>query len=590
MIKLTLYQRVSLSRIPDHPSHGSSSMRVHEVSGDHHAGEAVAQPVVHEALIDMLTCKVEEWGRGIYFATARSEDFYPYAQLYRDTIVSSARLLEAGISPGDRVLFQVADSRVLIRLFWACAFVGAVPALLPPAVSAADTVRVDRAAALMPQAAILADERTHSLLERSGSADRIVRTSQLLVDQEGDFRASLQPAEVGPESERLIQFSSGSTGLPKGIIVTERVLIGTLQTTLPQHGYRFQNSMLTWLPLAHNLSLVGFHVNSVSQDFDQIIMPTVDFLANPYVWMEAITRHRPTVTVCPNFGMKHFLSYVESRPPAEGSSYDLSSVQKVITGAEPIDANVAGEFQRRLRDYGLQENTIWTGYGMSEACLTISTAELRSELRTIQLDRDRITTGARYADIATGDGVRFVSVGRVAPSITLTIRDDDATVIGNGVVGEIHLQGPTITESAITDKGTVRHAVTDDGALPTGDMGMLHDGELYVIGRRKEIIFVNGKNYYSPDLERIIWENAAIDTVVIGRSNPDTGGEDVVVYVERGEHGDRAAVERSLTSALMRVAGVPTTQVCWIDSIPVAPNGKKLRGLVGKGSTVVAAQ
>lgn len=525
--------------------------------------------------IDMLVSKAENEDRGIYFVNRGVDRFYSYMQLYNDVRKIAANLIEIGVQAHDRVVFQLNENESIIKAFWACAYIGAVPVLIPRVQSLQDVPRVCKALTLLPESLIFVDKQSKELLSDADHYAQLILDSDIL--NPTGAKMIEEPVKIGGKDERLIQFSSGSTGTPKGVIVTEERILEALGTTLPRRGFRFKNSMLTWLPLSHNLSLLGFHINSVSQNFNQVLMPTIDYISNPYDWLEAINRHRPTVTVCPNFGMRHFLDFARLRPLPTSDLINLASVQKVMTGAEPIDANVARKFSELLQPLGLRQDAVSSGYGMSEACLLISAAELHADLKSITLDRDRINIGSAYSDIAAESGATFVSVGKVVNSVELTIRGEDNEVLGTDRVGEIFIKGPTVTEACLTKNGIVKHPLSSDGAFATGDIGMLHDDELFIIGRRKDIIFVNGKNYYSPDLESVLANELGIETIVIGCSSAESGGEEVIVFLERDDHVDEDKTQREIKTVLMRVTGVPVTRVLWIDHLPKAANGKKLR-------------
>lgn len=511
--------------------------------------------------------------------SAASDTFYPYGQLAHDIPPIAGALSKAGISQGDWVLFQLTDSREIIQCFWACAYLGAVPVMLPPALTQADTERINHVSDVTNKAPVLVDERTKPIVTAALDGVDIYAVNDLLAHPDLD-NAPTEPAAVAGDDIRLIQFSSGSTGNPKGILVTENELLSSLKATIPRRPYTVRNSMLTWLPLTHNLSLVGFHIYSMFQSFNQSLMPTSAFITNPVSWLNAVTRLQPSVTVCPNFGFQHVLNYFKIRPLPEDNDIDLSSVKKLATGSEPIDAPLARKFTDALIPLGLHPQAICPVYGMSEACLTISSADVYEGIKTIVLDRSAITIGQHLSDITDPHGAEFVCLGREVPGVNITIRDDNAEILGADTVGEIYISGAPLTKAAITDNGVTPHKFTTDNAFGTGDIGVLHDDELYIIGRKKDIIFINGKNYYSPDLEGLLSHELGIETAVIGRSNPNSGNEDVIVFPVRPDHVtpvEQEKLEKSITSTLMKSMGVPTTQIIWIDTMPVAHNGKKLR-------------
>lgn len=564
---------------------------------------------VVRTLSDVLRDKADEVTKGITFLENRHDVFVPYSQVHKEALVDAARLAASGLGPGNRVILQVSDNRDLIRAFWGCVYAGAVPALAPPVSGPGDVERVRTLANMIPSALVIVDERSRSLLHGENGATAAVSEDRLLdvsilrteasdsaADTETSADDSEFPVSRALPDEALIQFSSGSTGAPKGVIVTNECVLNGLRATIPKHQHRYVNKMLTWLPLTHNLSLIGFHVYALFRGYEQVLLPVSEVIVDPAKWFEAVTQHRPTVTVCPNFAFSHFLRYLKRSPLGADHGYDFSNVQKLMSGSEPIDASLARKFLSAMSAVGLRNDALTPAYGMSEACLLVTSRDIYAGLSTLRLDRKKTAPGQHFADIASSSGAEFVALGKAVPGISVTIRDDAGEILGDDIVGEIHISGAPLTRAAITADGIKEHRLTGDEAFATGDIGILRDGELYVLGRKKDIIFVNGRNYYSADLEAVLENVLERDTAVLGRSSSETGEEEIVVFMARTTAADKStgiaesnadepkfdevaeiADERNAISELMRVAGVPVARVLWVDTIPVSPNGKKLR-------------
>lgn len=519
------------------------------------------------SFLSILSGQQDNPQAGITFLTNGQSSFLSYRDLHAGTPYTAGKLRLLGIKPGQYIVFQLTENRSLIELFWGCAWLDAVPVIVPPALSANDETRVQKVLDMLPGALVFADERTRSHLPADGVllADHIAHM---------DSDPVQNPFAAADDTVRLVQMSSGSTGYPKGIIVNEKTLMTAMDASIPRHPQRFQNSMLTWLPLTHNLSLLGFHVYAMFRGFPQVLMPTSDFIMNPFSWFAAVTEYRPTVTVCPNFGFNHILRYMQARGVPADAAYDLSSVQKLISASEPIDAKTVRIFSEKMEAFGLRENAVVAAYGMSETCLQITTTGIYEPLHTVCLERANIKIGAYYEEIARPDGAEFVSVGKTVPGMELSLRDDSGQALEDDVLGEVYVRGSSLTQASVTRSGEVPHDLTGDGFLATGDIGMVHDENLYVVARKKDIIFINGKNYYSPDLEAILMSELEQDTVVLGRTSPSTGEEEVVVFVPEE---DQAPKNEDIISALATKAGVPVNQIIRIAAIPRAANGKKMR-------------
>lgn len=517
--------------------------------------------------LSILTKMSDETDAGITFLSGNHSSVLSYSELLSSTPYTAGKLISVGVKEGQYVVFQLTDNRELIEMFWACIWMGAIPVAVPPALSANDEDRVKKTLEMLPEAIMLADRRTASHLPNTP----FFLASDVL---EIPMSKPVNPYSASGDSIRLIQMSSGSTGYPKGIIVDERTLMSAMDATTPRRTEHYQNSMLTWLPLSHNLSLLGFHVYAMFRGFPQILMSIADFIMNPFTWCEAITKYRPTITVCPNFGFVHVLRYLKARGIPAGQSFDLSSIQKMVSASEPIDMKTAEAFLKVMKGLGLRENTIVAAYGMSEACLQISTTGIYEPLQCITLERSEVRIGARYEDIACPDGAIYVSVGKTVPGMEISLRDDEGVPLNDGTVGEICIRGTSLTTASITCDGIAEHPLYSDGFFATGDIGIVWEGNLYVVARKKDIIFINGKNYYSPDLESLLMAELEQDTVVLGRTSPLTGEEEVVVFVPRGQD---AVSDREISAVLATKAGIPVSRVVRVSEIPRAANGKKMR-------------
>lgn len=519
------------------------------------------------SFLSILTKLQDEPSVGITFLDNGHADFLSYPELLAQLPYTAGKLQRKSVNPEQYIVFQVTENRALIEMFWACAWLGAIPVIVPPALSASDEDRVHKVLEMLPSALTLVDDRTRPHV----AADKVLLVNDVL-NADADPIKTAFPANGNPI--RLVQMSSGSTGYPKGIIVDEETLMSAMAATTPRHPQRFDNSMLTWLPLTHNLSLLGFHIYAAFRGFPQVLMPISDFVVNPLNWLAAITKYRPTVTACPNFGFVHALKYLQTRGIPEGVTYDLSSVQKLISASEPIDVKTAKVFSDKMAEFGLRENAVVAAYGMSEACLQITTTGIYEPLQTVHLERAEIKIGAHYKDIACVNGAEFVSVGKTVPGMEVSLRDDDGKVLEEDTLGEVFIRGTSLTHDSITHLGRVEHNLSKDGFLATGDIGIIHDDNLYIVARKKDIIFVNGKNYYSPDLEALLVAELGQDSVVLGRTSPATGEEEVVVFIPEDQQSIK---DSAIITVLTIQAGVPVNQIVRISAIPRASNGKKMR-------------
>ncbi|MDR0416478.1 MAG: AMP-binding protein [Propionibacteriaceae bacterium] len=540
---------------------------------------------MHEALTDVLSSKRNEHDRGVTFLTPGDAggDFLPYARLYADAAALSAALARRGLVPGDRLILRLDDNQAFVRAFWACVLGGFVP--VPTSRPAgADPDAKTTAETVLPDSLVLRQNWPEA--DPAGRPPGVLAWAELQAEALAG-PSDCPPTPAGPDTVRLIQFSSGSTGEPKGVVISERNIMAGLRACTPARQDQVVNSMLSWLPLSHNLSLIGVHVYSLYRNYGQVLMPPEQFAIAPLRWLQAITTHRPTITFCPNFACQHVLNALRRAGAEALAGLDLSSLHKIINGAEPIDVATAAEFQRVLKPAGLRDHAMVPAYGLTEASLAVATADIYQPLRVLELDRQRVAVGATAADAAAPGKAAFVSVGPPAAGLSVDIRLPDGRAAAPGVIGEIWIGGDAVTTRYVDADGEHSQPAAPDGHLGTGDIGVLADGQLFVLGRKKDIIFVNGKNFYSHDLERVLEAALPVESAVIGETDDATGREAVIVFLAPGspagpgaapEPGpDHAQLAKRASDTLMRTLGVPTSRVVWVPAIPRTRTGKKRR-------------
>jgi acyl-CoA synthetase (AMP-forming)/AMP-acid ligase II/acyl carrier protein len=262
------------------------------------------------------------------------------------------------------------------------------------------------------------------------------------------------------------------------------------------------------------------------------VMDTNAFIRRPLLWMIKASELRATQLCSPNFGYKHFLKLFERKGLPE---VDLSSVKLILNGAEPISFSLCEEFLGALAPYGLQRNSMLPVYGLAEATVGVSMPEVGAAYSRIVVHRHSLKVGEGYetAEIGDTDAVSFVKVGAAIRDVQIRIADDSDELLADGMVGNIQLCGDSVTETIYNDTAATEELFTADGWLRTGDCGVFVDGELVITGRSKDIIIVNGQNYYPHDIEEIAAEVEGLDlgkVVVGGTRTRDSQTEELLVF------------------------------------------------------------
>ncbi|MGH8229757.1 MAG: non-ribosomal peptide synthetase, partial [Steroidobacteraceae bacterium] len=395
-----------------------------------------------------------------------------------------------------------------------------------------------------------------------------------------------KPYRATPDDVAFIQFSSGSTREPKGVVLTHGNILKNGLGVSEVARFTSDDVSLSWMPLTHDMGLIGFFIYMFANRIRVNLMPTELFVRRPLLWMTLAARQRATLLSAPNFGYRHYLKVLAERP-VEG--LDLSAVRLIFNGAEPISAALCREFLERLAPAQLKREAMYPVYGLAEASLAMTFPAPGAPLRTLQLDRHHLGIAEQASSVEPGsrDAIELISEGKAIPHSRLRIAGDDDRTLPDGLVGHIQVSGENVTRGYFEDPEANAAAFTADGWLRTGDLGVIEQGDLFVTGRAKDIVFVNGQNYYPHDLERIAQDAAGLDlgkVVVAGVRPPGAQADELVVFVlHRMPLEDFLPVAAQVTRLLNERAGLAVSDVIPVKRIPKTTSGKVQRHLLERG-------
>jgi len=387
----------------------------------------------------------------------------------------------------------------------------------------------------------------------------------------------------------LLQLTSGSTAQPKAVRITHRNLYANLTAMLHASRLRPERDvMISWLPLFHDMGMVGFLTVPMAAGLELVTVTPADFLTRPMLWPELISRYRGTVTAAPNFA---YAMLGRRLARAEQGSLDLSSLRIALNGAEPIDPDAVAAFTAAGARFGLRPECVVAAYGMAETALGVSFAPLDTGLEVDTVDADALELDRRALPAAS-DGRRpvrrFPLLGPPLPGLTARVVDARGSVLGNREVGTIQLRGESVAPGYLTMDGPLA-SQDADGWLDTGDQGYLVDGTIVVCGRLKDVIIMGGRNIYPTDIERAAGavEGVRAGNVVAVRLEAGIGvgvtrRESFVVAVESRLAGDADAevlIRKQVTAKVMDAVGVRPARVVVLSpgSLPKTPSGKLRR-------------
>jgi fatty-acyl-CoA synthase len=389
---------------------------------------------------------------------------------------------------------------------------------------------------------------------------------------------------AGEDDTALLQLTSGSTAEPKAVRITHRNLHANIGGMVAASRLDTERDvMVSWLPLFHDMGMVGFLTVPMVTGLELVTVTPVDFLTRPLLWAELISRHGGTVTAAPNFA---YAVLARQLARADGP-LDLSTLRIALNGAEPIDPAAVEAFVAAGARFGLRPEAVLAAYGMAETALGVSFAPVETGLAVDEIDAEELEAHRRATP---GAGRRFPRLGPPLPGIEVRVVADDGAVLGEREVGVLQLRGDSVTPGYLTVDGPV---ATQDaqGWLDTGDEGYLTGGEVVVCGRRKDVIIMGGRNIYPTDIERAA---ATADGVRAGNAvavrvgaGEDRHRESFLVAVESRRAGDPAAedvIRKDVTRRVVSAVGVRPADVVVLGpgSLPKTPSGKLRRAATGE--------
>ncbi|MFJ9637464.1 amino acid adenylation domain-containing protein [Streptomyces sp. NPDC101178] len=464
-------------------------------------------------------------------------------ELLDDALRVAGGFREAGVVPRTCVPLLADRSEDFQPMFWGALAAGLVPVPLAP-----DARRVLPVWEHLGRPPVVVDAATRPV---AGELPDGVRALTLDVLREGPVLR--EPFRAGPDEVAFVQFSSGSTGAPKGVEVTHRAVLANLAQIREASALAADDVVVSWMPYFHDMGLIGTHLAPLAARAKQVKIGPLSFAKRPQVWFEVADRHRATVLSAANFALALAVRRV---PGAVVERLDLSNVRLMLVGAEPIAAAVWREFARRMRPAGLDPAAPQPVYGLAEATLAVTFPPPGEVAEPLVLDREALSRGEAVDGVAGAGAVELMDVGVPVAGCAVRIVDDGGAELGDRRVGHITVRGPQLARGYHGLPG-VSADVFSGGWLRTGDLGFLRDGRLCVTGRHKDVLFLNGRTFHAPDMEAVAAATPGLPPgapAVIGSTDPVTGGERVVVFVPWARPPREAAEVLERVAARVREA------------------------------------
>ena len=497
----------------------------------------------------------------------------------------------AGVQPGDRVLLLFPTGPAFFDAFFGAMYAGAIPVpAYPPVRLGRMDEYVLRTAGLLHgvgAAAILTERRIGRVIGQVQA--RYAPPRGVLYGEDLLSSPALAPPNTGADDTGMIQFSSGSTVDPKPVALSHRqllaqtaALVGMITATVRDE----QPTGLSWLPLYHDMGLIGCVFPALCHPSRLTLIPPELFLARPALWLRAVSQERAHVCAAPSFA---YALCNERITDADMEGCDLSSWKMALNGAEPIHARAARAFAARFARWGLPASAMTPVYGLSEAALAVCFGDLQAPFRSPRFDRAKLLEGRavpapdpaareQAPDPATLDPappdpatIELVSVGPPLPRFQVEIRDRGGQPLPEGWIGRIYASGPSIMSGYF---GRADQPI-QGGWLDTGDLGFLHAGELYITGRARDLIILRGRNHPPQEIEQALDSVDGVRTgcaAAVAQITPE--GERLLVFAEI--RADRPGLEDDCRRAVRAATGLDPDQLLLLapGTLPRTSSGK----------------
>ena len=540
---------------------------------------------LYDTLTDMFA-DLKGRDREILFIDGeKDESTVAFGALWERALALLGALQDRGMRHGDELIIFSKSNESFVVAFWAAVLGGLVPVPVAVGISDEHKLKLFRILSQLENPTLFTEMDQLQRLTDFARAEEMAEI-QTLLEKHAVLMSDVQPGahgevyDAGPDDIGFIQYSSGSTSDPKGVVLTHRNLCVNIRAIVEGFDWLDDDQALSWMPLTHDMGLIGFHLAVMAAGMNHAVMDTNVFVRRPLLWMSKASELRATQLCSPNFGYKHFLKLFE-RKGLPG--IDLSCVKRIVNGAEPISWDLCEEFLAALAPHGLARNAMLPVYGLAEATVGVSFSPLGPEYERVVMDRHSLQIGQTYAavDPSHEDALSFLKVGKAIRDVDIRITDDADQPLEDGHIGNIQLRGDSVTDRIYGDPEATSELFTSDGWLRTGDCGVFVDGDLVITGRQKDIIIINGQNYYPHDIEEIIAQLDELDLnkVVVAGATPRGGQtEELIAFIlhRQGLDEFRPLIHK-VRSIVGEHAGLEVDLVVPVARIPKTTSGKVQR-------------
>ena len=539
-------------------------------------------------LLDLACLQYETRPDSTAITLITANDPQPRHVTVREFFDGAGRYAEAlrdvQVGPRDLVILVMDHGEPLLNAFWGAMMLGAIPSIFPFLSDKLDpTLYYERVKALVTHSgatAVIASEQfagpLADLLKDSGV--RVIGESQL---KPGSGKASFTPG-VGGDDIAFLQHSSGTTGLQKGVALSHRSVLNQLASYGQALRLTDEDRIVSWLPLYHDMGLIAGFIMPTAQGIPLILMSPFHWVRDPKILLWAIQHHGGTLCWLPNFAYNFMATHIRDK---EVEGLDLSSLRAFINCSEPMSAASHRLFAKKFTPYGLRPDALATCYAMAENTFAVTQGGI-GEAVTVDVISRAVLADQHRAQPETNGGltIEMLSCGRAIPNCEIRIVDDQKVPLAERHIGEVAVRSDSML-SGYYKRDDLTAQVMFEGWYLTGDLGYLANGELYITGRKKDLIIVGGKNVYPQDLEAIANEVPGVHpgrVVAFGVPDERLGTEAIVMVaeVDTEDEDKRSEIGREVRARVAQQTETAVSNVLLVDAhwLHKTSSGKIARG------------
>jgi len=525
--------------------------------------------------------------RGLNFHDARGTlaQSYTYAELREDALLNARRLVALGIKAGDRIALVAETGPEFAACFFGAVYAGAWPVPLPlPTSFGGREAYVDQLAIQLkscdPALFLYPDELADFGKDAADKAGVVARDWNSL--DAIDPAAVLELPKASPDDIAYLQYSSGSTRFPHGVAVTHRALLDNLHA----HGVGLEvvqtDRCISWLPWYHDMGLVGCFLSPMSLQMSVDYLKTEDFARRPLAWLDMITRNPgTTVSYSPTFGYDICSRRMSSQTRA-ADRFDLSRWRIAGNGADMIRPDVMQAFVDSFDEAGFHASAFCPSYGLAEATLAVSLMPPGEGIRLELVEENELSGAVAEDDERPRRYRAVVNCGRPVRGMEIEIRGPGGEVLPDRGIGKVYVRGTSVMHSYFRDEESTRACLSDDGWLDTGDMGYMSKGYIFIVGRAKDMIIINGRNHWPQDIEWAVEQLPGFKAgdiaafAITGPSGEETPA--VLVHCRVSDNEERGRLRDEIRERVRAITGItPVVELVPPRTLPRTSSGKLSR-------------